>query len=340
MSSTRTGGNLTLFTIPKGFTGRTGMIQHNALKSWTLLSPRPQIILFGNEPGVAETAAELGLTHIPEVETNEYGTPLIHSIFAKAQSLANTPYVAYVNTDIILLSSFTSEAARLPVEGPHCLTVGRRHDLMVWDPIDFSDTEWERNIVVRVKNEGLLDASSGIDYFMFTKGLYNEIPPFAVGRTCWDNWLLWRALSIGGRLVDASRRIMIIHQEHPYTHVKGGANEIWNGVEAQRNRDLAQGGLATIRNANFCLEEGGIVPWHEGYALPEPMMQDVNDLKYRESVGAYLRGEYQTALDLLEYVKIWTADGRLPEGYVPHMAKILIALNRLDDAFAYLDAPQ
>lgn len=333
-----TGGNLTLFTIPKPFSGRTGMIQMNALKSWTLLSPRPRIIVFGDEPGAARAADELGLIHVPSVETNEYGTPLIGSIFAEAQRMAPTPFVAYINTDIVLLSSFASAAASLPVVGYPCLMVGRRHDLMVWDPIDFS-SGWEDRLVAKVHNEGLLDASSGIDYFMFTNGLYRDIPPFAVGRTCWDNWLLWKALDSGGHLIDASRRVMIVHQEHPYTHAKGGANEIWNGIEAQRNRDLAQGGLATIRNADYCLEES-IVPWHGGYALPEPMMQDVNDLKFRESVGAYIRGEYEMALDLLDYIRIWTQDGKMPEAYRSHMAKVLLALDRTQEALAFLEPPR
>ena len=332
------GAVLTIFSIPKAFTGHAGIIQRNALLSWTMLAPRPRIILFGDETGISDVAQEMGLEHVPHVEVNEYGTPLISSIFEAAQRMADTTWVAYVNTDIILLGNFAAAAARLPAQLAPSLIVGRRHDLMVWDAMDFSPPNWEEKLVGKVKQEGILDASSGIDYFMFNRGLYADIPPFAVGRTCWDNWLIWRALQSGGRLIDATRRIMIIHQEHPYTHVKGGANEIWNGLEAQRNRDLAQGGLATIRNANYCLEAEGVLPWHAGYALPEPMMQDVNDLKYRESIGAYLRGEYETALDLLEYVKIWGKDGQLPEGYIPHMAKVLVALNRTEEAVALLEA--
>jgi len=36
---------LTLFTIPKAFQGHTGVIQRNAIRSWTLLRPECEIIL-------------------------------------------------------------------------------------------------------------------------------------------------------------------------------------------------------------------------------------------------------------------------------------------------------
>ena len=66
---------LTLFAIPKQFHGYSGVIQRNAVKSWTLLRPPPEIILFGDEDGTAEAVKEFGIRHIPKVARNEYGTP-------------------------------------------------------------------------------------------------------------------------------------------------------------------------------------------------------------------------------------------------------------------------
>jgi hypothetical protein len=72
---------LTLFAIPKHFRGHIATIQRNAIASWTRLNPRPEIMLFGNEDGAAETARELGLRHFPEVARNEFGTPLLGDLF-------------------------------------------------------------------------------------------------------------------------------------------------------------------------------------------------------------------------------------------------------------------
>jgi hypothetical protein len=47
---------LTFFTTAKPFGGHNGIIQKNALKSWALLHPEVELILFGDEEGAAEAA--------------------------------------------------------------------------------------------------------------------------------------------------------------------------------------------------------------------------------------------------------------------------------------------
>jgi hypothetical protein len=50
---------LTLFTTAKPFEGHSGVIQRDALKSWKLLRPDIEIILFGDDAGGAEIATNL-----------------------------------------------------------------------------------------------------------------------------------------------------------------------------------------------------------------------------------------------------------------------------------------
>ena len=59
---------LTLFTIPKAFQGHTGIIQRNAIKSWTLLDPGCQVILVGDDDGTDKAAEELNVRHISDVK--------------------------------------------------------------------------------------------------------------------------------------------------------------------------------------------------------------------------------------------------------------------------------
>ena len=54
---------LTLFTVPRPFKKDIDIIQHNAIKSWSLLSPKPEIILIGDDYGVGDVARELGAKH-------------------------------------------------------------------------------------------------------------------------------------------------------------------------------------------------------------------------------------------------------------------------------------
>jgi hypothetical protein len=59
---------ITFFTTGKPFTGHNAVCQRNALASWKRVAPDAEVILFGNEQGAAETARELGIRHVEEVE--------------------------------------------------------------------------------------------------------------------------------------------------------------------------------------------------------------------------------------------------------------------------------
>src|ERR1700730_15608470 len=137
---------LTLFAIPKHFRGHIATIQRNAIASWTRLTPRPEIILLGDEEGAAETAHELGLRHFPEVKRNEFGTPLLDDLFRQAEQRASTPLLGYVNGDIILTNDFCDAMERVRAKYERFMMVGRRWDLD-WDqPLDVSRSGWAESM--------------------------------------------------------------------------------------------------------------------------------------------------------------------------------------------------
>src|SRR5690242_2551814 len=104
---------LTIFAVPKPFRGHIGVIQRNAIRSWTLLQPACEIILVGNEEGIAETAAEFGLQHVVNVARNTFGTPLVSDIFKQAERLSSRNLFCYVNSDIILMSDLMEAIQRV-----------------------------------------------------------------------------------------------------------------------------------------------------------------------------------------------------------------------------------
>ena len=104
---------LTLFTTAKPFEGHSGVIQRNALKSWTLLHPDVEVILFGDDAGAAEIARELGLRHEPNVERKRFGTKRLDCMFQRAQSMARHDVLCYINCDIILLPEFCRALERV-----------------------------------------------------------------------------------------------------------------------------------------------------------------------------------------------------------------------------------
>lgn len=250
---------LTIFAMPKAFTGHTAIIQKNAIRSWTRLSPAPEIILFGDEPGIREMADEVGATHICDISRNEYGTPLVDKLFEAAQERASHEVLAYVNADMILLDDFVEAVQTVQGQFPNSLLIGQRWDLPVLDEIDFGSIQWRESLQRQLQDRAMLHAECGLDYFVFRKGLWPQIPPFAIGRTAWDNWLVMDPHKRHAPVVDGTAFITAVHQDHDYGHVAGGRHEAWNGMEAAGNRSLAgpadHSGLTT--GATWLLREDG-----------------------------------------------------------------------------------
>lgn len=250
---------LTLFTIPRSFRGHIAIIQRNAIQSWLQLRPTCEIILLGDDEGTADVAREFGLRHIPDVVCNEYDTPLVNDLFEKAQRLATHDLLCYVNTDIILMSDFMQAVERVARRKPRFLMIGQRWDIDVKGPLDFGP-HWEERFRIYVTQNGQLHPSAGADYFVFRRGLWGEIPPFAIGRTVWDNWLLYRARSRRAPLIDATQVVMAVHQNHGYSHSPKEEEGIWKGPEAKRNLELAGGWshVFTLRDATHLLTPKGL----------------------------------------------------------------------------------
>jgi len=231
---------LTFFTIPKPFEGHIGVIQRNAIMSWGLLEPTCEIILLGDEVGAAEAAKEFGAVHLPMVRCNEYGTPFLNSVFELAIYGSKHSMLCYINADIILMSDFMQAFDQVKGLDP-ILMIGKRWDLDVQEYIDFSNPGWEKGIRSLASEKGDLRPSTWIDYFVFNRGLWGDsIPPFVVGRTSYDRWLIYHARKEKVPIIDATPSVMVIHQNHYYNSAVLTREEgQWKGPEAPYNQELA-----------------------------------------------------------------------------------------------------
>lgn len=230
---TRDAAQLTILSTAKPFTGLFATIQANAIRSWTLLRERPEVILFGRDAGTAEICAELRLRHVPDVATNEHGTPLISDMFLRGQQLATAPVVCWANADVLFTDELL-DAARLVANRPRpSYVVGRRTDIDQQEPLGFGPG-WQDALRLRAAQDGERKPFNWIDYFMFSRGLFPDLPPFAVGRPGYDPWLVWRAADLGADVIDATELVPAIHQRHDYSHV-GGREVAFAGKEARDN---------------------------------------------------------------------------------------------------------
>ena len=249
---------LSLFTIPKPFHGRIDVIQRNAIRSWTLLRPACEIILFGDEEGTGEAAAEFGVRHEPEVACNEYGTPLLNDLFARSEDLATYGLLFYVNADIILIDDFMRAVERVASTKRRFLMVGRRWNVDLKEPWDFSAPDWEAKLSVHTGEHGELFTEWGIDYFVFPRGLFGTIPPLAIGRAYYDNWLICEARRRFAAVVDATPVVTAVHQNHNYDHFGDDTEVVMRGLEAQRNGELAADCLFNLKDVTHVLQPDGL----------------------------------------------------------------------------------
>ena len=244
---------ITLFSAPKSFTDpHIALIQRNAIKSWTLL-PDVQVLLLGEETGLAEAAHELNAKHIPSVKCNENGTPLISSMFQLARENSNSDLLCIINADMILMPDFLEAARRsrlsqiprsLAGQRDKFVLLSQRWDVDITQPIEFTEG-WQDRLWSTVHRQGSLHRPAGSDFFLFPKSCYQDIPNFTVGRAGWDNWMIYNARKQQWPVIDCTPSVMIIHQNHDYSHLPGGKPH-YEHPDTNENIRLA-GGQANIR---------------------------------------------------------------------------------------------
>ena len=244
---------LTLFTAPKPMTDpHIATIQRNAFASWKALGEQVDVAIIGSEEGLAEAAKEFGFKYLPQVARNSLGTPLISSIFYLGRGVNQSPYLAYVNADIILFPEIVDVTKKVGEQINRFLIVGQRYDLDVPEPLSF-EGEWVERLKEHMHSNGKLHPRAGSDYFIYPRTTFDQIPEFSVGRAGWDNWMIYRARKMNWSVVDATKTMDIIHQSHDYSHLPDGQRH-YRLPETYENVRLA-GGRRTIFDLNDATDE-------------------------------------------------------------------------------------
>jgi len=239
---------ITIFSIPKAFKGHTGIIQENAIRSWTKIL-NVEVILFGDDPGVKEFSEKLNIKHIQNIKKNEKGTPLVSDAFEKVKEISLNRIVMYSNADIIYLNDLEQFIKKIEdIKYTNFVACGQRFDLDFSSRINFNDN-WDLHIKDRLKKASL-HGRSGLDYFIFDKEKLFKFPELAVGRPGWDNWFLYKSRMSNLKLVDLTNSVVAIHQNHESIYKPYDAESL------QNKKNI--GGyyyMATLNDANWSVVE-------------------------------------------------------------------------------------
>ena len=251
---------ITIFTTPKDFTDVFEVIQINALINWRSLSSEIQIIIFGDSKGSQKAAEKIGAEYIPEVKCSSLGTPFISDLFSKADKIAKYPLLAFINSDILLPDNFLSTIQITSDTFNKFLLVGHRWDIDIDNTIDFND-KVEKNIFWnRIKVEGKKHACSGIDYFIYKRYQWKNIPDFIIGRDGYDNWLIWKARRMLLPIVDATDNMQVVHQNHPFNSSKTvQGKEVLLNQERDHNKKLYINKTLNLLDCTYRISNGKVI---------------------------------------------------------------------------------
>ena len=160
---------LTIFSAPKPFTNpHIATIQRNAIRSWTEL-PDVQVVLLGDEPGLAEAASQLGAVHVRELPRSPSGAPRMDAMFRLAREHSPSPFYCVVNADIILFPDLLEAARQISASHGKFVLLGQRWDMDITTPLDFSGQPgaWAAPLLDSLPRLGQLHRPTGSDYFLF-----------------------------------------------------------------------------------------------------------------------------------------------------------------------------
>ena len=186
---------------------------------------------------------------------------LISSMVDSARRDGSGDLLCLINADMIVMRDLVEAALKVRSRFDRFVMLGRRWDVDVDAPMDFS-AGWESHLRAIVQQTGKLHRPAGSDFFVFPRSCYAAIPDFAVGRAGWDNWMIYKARQEGWPVIDCTPSVMIVHQNHDYSHLPGGVPH-YSIPESNENIRLA-GGQAPIRytvaRCNACTQEWSACP--------------------------------------------------------------------------------
>jgi hypothetical protein len=140
--------------------------------------------------------------------------------------------------------------------------VGQRVDLKwgaVFDPDHFDD---ELKRVLRMR-QAEVHRPSGMDFFVFRRGMFQDLKPLIVGRGGYDSALVASCLRKEIPVIDVSFALLVIHPWHDYGHLPGGKQQAHYGADAQANfriHGLRSYGPNCVDADLMLLRTGEIVP--------------------------------------------------------------------------------
>ena len=258
---------ITFLSSPKAFTGNVRKIQLNAIRSWLAVHPDAEVIIYGDSERAVDACREVGVHNVPDIPCSPSGVPYFNSIVDHARIHARHDIQCYLNCDILMTEAVLK--AIKPLEFPRYLVIGQRIDLSEGVDLDVTTANWKDELrKLAEQGKANMHAPSGMDYFIFPRGLWEGLPLLVIGRGGYDGALVAFCLRNKIPLINATLAILALHQFHDYGHMPGGEKEVFYCADARNNWRL--------HNVYYSISNSDDAPWLivNGALLPNSIQKD------------------------------------------------------------------
>lgn len=295
---------VTIFAAPiRPFSNTTEDPHYQALLSWLMLSPTPEIILLGNDPSFHRISDQFpGRVSVdPRIDYNMMGTPMFHSMFARAQQ-TNADISVLVNGDILLLQDFMEALHKTHATHEDWVLFGQHWNLDLDDSLPISFARKTAGIVEMqsrisdlplnpteapkfVRSNGMPDPkSTAIDFWAWNNNeeaplLTTPMPPFSLDRGSYEKWVVQHIIeeSVTRAVVDAAEAIAsLLISGHPPT-ASGSSSERGKAV----NLYLSSLGNGTDGGSGPC---DVVAPWRLIHCA-EPSVQNLCMIAHEQRIA-------------------------------------------------------
>lgn len=197
-------------TSLKPFNENSEVIQNNSINSWKWLGDKINIHVFNKDESIKKFCLENSLNYVDEYECSEFSDlptwrGMKNGIY---DILNNDDIIIWVNGDIIFDQTLISHIEFFKNSESFVLS-GMRKDWDDWFLLENkSDLE---------KIESLLDKRAiwAIDYLVFKKNNFNNLPLFYIARMKFDTFLLHHSIQ-SYYTIDCTETLNVIHHTHKY----------------------------------------------------------------------------------------------------------------------------
>ena len=153
-----------------------------------------EIVLIGTndaEEGLADIPQAKRIVVLRNVARNQFGTPLLNSVFELAREHASNDVLCFVNSDVVLFPDLLRTISIAKAWRWPWLMTGRRTTVHLGEGV-VGSPYWQESVRKAAASRGVLDPPDYVDYFVYGRGMFRTVPPFAIGRAAYDNCLFGR----------------------------------------------------------------------------------------------------------------------------------------------------